>query len=189
MPVAGATSTLDPVVVCRARRRLATVIVEGLGTAGFRLAEHIVDCRIGTLVLRDDNPVGPRDAGFRTFDIGRPRTEAAAELLTSRSEETAVVEAPAESSISGADLHVLAFRRKVPAAVLHRALEESPGVLTLLVAESGWRIGPLLLQDSLVCSDCMGIGRLAAEAPHRISGQLVRWMRLQQLWQLIRSRC
>ncbi|WP_162320542.1 hypothetical protein [Nesterenkonia haasae] len=165
MPVSPSSITANAAAVRRARRRLATIVVEGLGAVGFRLAEHLVECRIGTLVLRDERPVGLRDRGFRSLDAGRPRAEAAAELLAAKAEETAVVEAPAESSISGADLHVLAFRGRVPAAALHRGLEESPAVLAVLAAESGWRIGPLLLQDSLVCSDCMGVGWLPAEVP------------------------
>ena len=154
-----------PGAVSRARRRLATVVVEGLELPGMRLAEHLVGLRVGTLVLRDDRPVSLRDAGFRSFDAGRPRAEAAAEVLSVQAEETSVVEAPAESSICGADLHILAFRQEVPDIALHRGFEESPAVLPVLVTPAGWRVGPLLLEDSLTCSRCVGVGRLAEHGP------------------------
>lgn len=155
----------DSNAVRQARRRLASVVVEGLSGPGLRLAEHLVAAGVGTLVLRDDQPVTPQDAGFRSVDAGRNRAEAAAELLSVRAGETAVVEAPTDSTICGADLHILAHRCAAPDAVVQRGLHESPAVLPVLVTDSGWRVGPLLLQDSLLCSACLGIGRLACGTP------------------------
>jgi hypothetical protein len=161
MSAAAALQDPPPAAVCRARRRLAIVVVEGLDDVGFRISEHLIRSSIGTLVLRDDHPVTPRDVGFRSVDAGRNRAEAAADLLAGKAEESAVVEAPSDSSIRGADLHVLVGSHRVPDTVLNRSLEESPAVLPVMVAATGWRVGPLLLQDSLVCSHCMGVGRLA----------------------------
>jgi hypothetical protein len=167
MSTAAALQDPPPAAVCRARRRLATVVVEGLDSVGLRISEHLIRIRIGTLVLRDDHQVALRDVGFRSVDAGRNRAEAAADLLAGKAEESAVVEAPLDSSIRGADLHVLVGSQRGLDTVLNRSLEESPAVLPVMVAASGWRVGPLLLQDSLVCSHCMGVGRLAEGLPPR----------------------
>ncbi|RJN31776.1 hypothetical protein [Nesterenkonia natronophila] len=168
MSTVAAQQDPHPAAVCRARRRLATVVVEGLDPVGFRISEHLITNTIGTLVLRDDHQVTLRDAGFRSVDVGRNRAEAAADLLTGKAEESAVVEAPPDSSIRGADLHVLVGSHRLPDTVLNGSLEESAAVLPVMVTATGWRVGPLLLQESLVCSHCMGVGRLTERRPFRV---------------------
>lgn len=154
-----------PAAVCQARRRLAVVVVEGLCPAGLQIAQHLIRSRIGTLVLRDDQPVTREDTGLRSMDAGRRRAEAAAGLLGGASGETAVIEAPPESSIRGADLHLLVGQRRASDAMLSRRLEESPVLLPVSVTTAGWRIGPLLHQASLVCSHCMGISPFNQQQP------------------------
>lgn len=137
-----------------ARRKVATVVIDGLGALGLDLAEQLTHLGLGTLILRDDTLVTGHEAGFRGVDQGRPRSEAAAELIGGRAQQTAVVEAPGDASVSGADLHIVTGS-DVSADLLRRAAEESPAVLPLMASHSGWRVGPLLFGDTPLCVECL----------------------------------
>lgn len=156
------SSTIPPIL--RARRRLATVVVDGLGAVGLPLAEQLTELCIGTVILRDDSPVAVQDTGFRSIDRGRLRAEAAAELIGARAQQTAVLEAPGDAAVSGVDLHIVTGCGRLPVRWLKRAAAESPAVLPVVAARAGWRVGPLLLRDSPVCVECVeGTGLLGTD--------------------------
>ncbi|WP_120002787.1 hypothetical protein [Nesterenkonia muleiensis] len=148
-----------------ARRRLCTVVVDGLDILGLHLADQLVHLRLGTVILRDDSLVDEQVSGFRAIDRGRPRAEAAAELIGARAQQTAVVEAPEGATVSGADLHIVTGHGSLPAQVLRRAAKESPAVLPVLASSSGWCVGPLLLHNSPVCVECLDGSGLLTAAP------------------------
>lgn len=157
--------------VSLARRRLCTVVVDGLDALGLHLAEQLVHLHLGTVILRDDNPVDQWGSGFRVIDRGRPRAEAAAELIGARAQQTAVVEAPDGATVSGADLHIVTGHGSLPAQTLRRAAKESPAVLPVLVSSAGWCVGPLLLHNSPVCVECMDdCGLLTATPGPTVAG-------------------
>lgn len=136
-----------------ARRRVAIIVVDGVGALGLDLAKQLTHLGLGALILRDDAPVSAGDIGFRSVDQGRPRAEAAAELLGATAQQTAVMEAPGDASVAGADLHIVTGS-VVSADLLRRAAAESPAVLPVAASERGWRVGPLLFGDAPLCVDC-----------------------------------
>lgn len=146
-----------------ARRRVATVVVDGIGALGLKLAEELTHVGLGLLILRDDAPVAERDRGFRSVDQGRPRAEAAAEFIGGRARQTAVVEAPSEASVSGADLHIVTGRA-LCTDLLRRAVGESPAVLPLAASQAGWQVGPLLFGDAPLCVGCLELSGISVPA-------------------------
>ncbi|WP_150460801.1 hypothetical protein [Nesterenkonia ebinurensis] len=138
-----------------ARRRVATVAVEGLDGLGIQLAELLAQLSIGTLILRDSRPVLPVDPEFRTIDLGRPRAEAVTERLSSQAAETAVIEAFEDSALAGADLHLVTGIEELQAEALRRAWRESSAVLPVLASAQGWWAGPLLMPGSPLCPECL----------------------------------
>ncbi|GFZ85247.1 hypothetical protein [Nesterenkonia alkaliphila] len=138
-----------------ARCSLATIAVEGLEGLGIQLAELLIRLNVGTLILRDPRPVSAEIPGFRAIEQGRPRSEAAAERLSSQAEQTVVLEAFEGTAIAGADLHLVTAAGALEADALRRAYQESAAVLPVLVTAQGWRAGPLLLPGAPVCPECL----------------------------------
>lgn len=100
------------------RRRLAAVLVDGLGPVGARTALALAEAGVGTLLLRDGAPVTAQQVGdpYLSIHHGLPRSTALMDLLD-RAEQSAVaqtpgrrpavVECPADMRPAGADVCVL----------------------------------------------------------------------------------
>lgn len=145
----------------RARLQASSLLVEGLGTCGSQIVEHLCAQNVGALLLRDGRKVGPTDIGgiYRTVHHGLDRTEALREAMRRRPERTALIGCPPESRAAGADLHVLCTG---PGAweALRRAAEESQTVLPVELSIAGVRIGPLVSPGRLVCPQCLRLHAL-----------------------------
>lgn len=171
-------------VLRAARRRLAVVMVEGLDTTGVRIAEQLISFGIGTVLLRDEQPVTAADADYRRADRGRPRAEAACQMLRPAGASSAVLEAPEGSAVLGLDLH-LVVTADAALSRLRSAEQNDSAVLPVELSREGFCIGPLLRQsgslgsDSLdsdavgsgaLCVDCLILhglrGSESGESPH-----------------------
>lgn len=147
--------------VRRARRRLSTVLVEGLEPLGLAVAEQLTTLGLGTLLLRDETPVGSSDvpaeligpgrrrhaARYRETDQGRPRLNAALRMLAPArpdADTTLVLDAPEGAPVLGADLCVLTGTRASSTEYLSSTVNAGLPVLPVSVSAGWLRIGPLL---------------------------------------------
>lgn len=98
------------------RRRLAAVLVDGLGPVGARTALALAEAGVGTLLLRDGAPVTAEQVGdpYLSIHHGLPRSTAVKDLLdraahSARAEGSppAVVECPEDMRPVGTDVCVL----------------------------------------------------------------------------------
>ncbi|GAA1450779.1 hypothetical protein ACFP47_09590 [Nesterenkonia lacusekhoensis] len=98
------------------RRRLAAVLVDGLGPVGARTALALAEAGVGTLLLRDGAPVTAQQVGdpYLSIHHGLPRSTAVKDLLdraahSARAEGSppAVVECPGDMRPVGTDVCVL----------------------------------------------------------------------------------
>lgn len=152
-PLSGQDETLRA-----ARRRVAVVMVEGLGPMGIRIAEQLISFGIGTVLLRDEQPVTTADAGYRRADCGRPRAEAACQLLRPTGQPTAVLEAPEGSSVLGLDLHLVVTTDATQVQRLRSAAQNDSAVLPVELSGEGFCIGPLLRNPDPLGPDSLGSG-------------------------------
>ena len=134
------------------RRRAARVVVEGAGRVGAPLAALLSVAGVGAVDVVDDGLTRAQDCGVGGLDlsaVGRPRGEAARELVSSL--------APSAASAPGVlpDLVVLS-----PAA--GAALPEPPRHLPYLLAEvreGTGVVGPLVRPGASACLHCLDLIR------------------------------
>ncbi|MBD7997646.1 MULTISPECIES: ThiF family adenylyltransferase [Oerskovia] len=145
-----------------ARRAQASVGVEGLGRLGLGVAVVLATAGVGTLLLDDAAPVQATDVGlggYRTRDVGRPRGEAAARILTDLAPEV-------RSHLVEASRWVAphAGRPDVAVVVEHRVLRpERYGRLTgdgtphlpVVVREADVVVGPFVRPGRTPCVRCV----------------------------------
>ncbi|GAC1444775.1 MAG: TOMM precursor leader peptide-binding protein [Mycobacteriales bacterium] len=135
------------------RRRLAArVVVDGAGRVGAAVAVTLAAAGVGAVDVVDEGTARPEDCGvggLPTEAIGRPRGEAARQLLPDRSRT-----APT-SSVALPDLLVIA-----PASGV--ALPEPPKLVAHLVAEVRGDVGivgPFVSPGTSACLRCLDLTR------------------------------
>lgn len=138
-----------------ARRQLATVLVDGLGAAGIRIAEQLIELGIGTVLLRDERAVTAADGAYRITDRGRTRAESACRRLRPRDASSAVLEAPEGAAFHGLDLHVVVADREPACGRLRTAGQSDSAALPVELSASGFCIGPVLTTGGGVCAECL----------------------------------
>lgn len=98
------------------RRRLAAVLMDGLGPVGARTALALAEAGVGTLLLRDGAPVTAQQVGdpYLSIHHGLPRSTAVKDLLDrtaqsarSQGSRPAALECPEDMRPVGADVCVL----------------------------------------------------------------------------------
>lgn len=158
--------------VTQVRRRLSTVLVEGLEELGFTLARHLISAGIGTVLLCDESPVTGAENSYRSLDEGRPRAEAALSLLEDPGGTSVLAEAPEGAITSGVDLRVLCVSTAALDALGQHpeALRYDCPILPVLHSPGGptgveIRIGPLLNLPSGPCLGCLLRHRQSSTVP------------------------
>ncbi|WP_300344225.1 hypothetical protein [Nesterenkonia sp.] len=144
--------------LCSARRRLATVLIDGLDPAGLQAAKQLIQWGIGTLMLCDDRPVTASDTDFPRTARGMHRSHAASRLLDPGDGSTVVIEVPAGATASGVDVHLVLRSRPRPQQLhsqLRAACRASAAVLPVVGDAQAWRLGPLLSHQGGLCPDCL----------------------------------
>ncbi|MGO1192557.1 MAG: hypothetical protein ACTMHH_01675 [Nesterenkonia sp.] len=149
--------------VHRARRRLATVLVEGLGVTGIRIAEQIIGLGVGTVLLRDERTIAEADPFYRRSEWGRLRADAACRMLRRRDSGSAVLEAPEDSSVIGLDLHVIVADDESACGRLRAAAQSDCAVLPVELSAAGFCVGPVLAACGGVCPQCLVLHGLTDE--------------------------
>lgn len=138
-----------------ARRRLAVVLVEGLDSNGLHIAQQLIGLGVGTILLRDDEPVAAADSDYRRSDQGRPKAEAACRMLRPTRTRSAVLEAPEGSAVLGLDLHLIVTKGALELHRLRDAVQNDSAVLPVELSSEGFCIGPLLGERAQLCLDCL----------------------------------
>ncbi len=144
----------------RGRRRLASVLLEGLGPAGARTALHLAAAGVGTLLLRDGGRVTPAEVGdpYRTVHQGMGRTAALQDLLRRTAAGAAVLECPGDMRPAASDLCVLFAPAAEEEPAVIAAAEQSTLVLPVSLGPEETEIGPLLSrpegQSGFACVRC-----------------------------------
>lgn len=152
-----------PEAVRTSRRRLATVLVEGLGTTGVRIAEQLIELGIGTVLLRDERTITSSDPAYRSADRGRLRADVACRMLRPQDSRSAVLEAPEESALIGLDLHLVVADGEPLWGRLRTAAQSETAVLPVELGESGFCIGPLLAARGGLCHQCLVLHGLTGD--------------------------
>lgn len=147
--------TDHPDAVPTARRRLATVLVEGLGSTGVRIAEHLIELGIGTVLLRDERAITATDPAYRPADRGRLRADVACRMLRRPDSHSAIMEVPEDSALIGLDLHLVVTDGEPTGARLRTAEQSETAVLPVELTEPGFCIGPILAAGSGLCHQCL----------------------------------
>ncbi|MFE7405963.1 ThiF family adenylyltransferase [Isoptericola sp. NPDC057559] len=149
-----------------ARREGCTVGLHGLGRLGVVLAGLLASAGVGSLVLDDRDPVHVGDLGLGAYgpaDVGRPREEAAADLLRRRHPALRVGSMlPAGVS---PDVVVMVEAHAPRPARYERLLGAAVPHLPVVVREADVLVGPLVLPGRSACVGC--VDRHAADADAR----------------------
>ncbi|MFD6178106.1 MULTISPECIES: ThiF family adenylyltransferase [unclassified Isoptericola] len=139
-----------------ARRGGCVVGLHGLGRLGVVLAELLASAGVGALVLDDRDPVHVGDLGLGAYapaDVGRPREEAAAEVLRRRHPALRVGSAlPAGGS---PDVVVVVEAHAARPARYERLLGAGVPHLPVVVREADVLVGPLVLPGRSACVGCV----------------------------------
>lgn len=138
-----------------ARRRLATVLVEGLGVTGIRIAEQLIGLGLGTVLLRDERTITASDLSYLPADRGHLRADAACRMLRRRDSGSAVLEAPENSGFIGLDVHVIVADNESAWGRLRAAGQSDCAVLPVELSGAGFCIGPVLSARGGVCPQCL----------------------------------
>lgn len=166
------------------------VAITGLGRLGVGLALTLAGAGVGTLVLDDARPVRPADLGgpgYRARDLGLPRREAAARLVTATAPRVRTVGGvgdgragllggvgtvgtvgdrfgPGDAGTALAvDLAVLVARGAADPRWAHAQLAAGTPHLAIVVREADVAIGPLVLPGRTACLRCLDLHRSGAD--------------------------
>jgi hypothetical protein len=141
------------------RRRSARVVVEGAGRVGAPVAALLAAAGIGSVRVVDDGLTRPEDCGvggLAATAIGRPRQEAARDLVTA-----ATAPRPVLAAVPTAlpDLVVLTPVGGAP-------MPEPPRLLPHLLSEVRGEVGvvgPLVMPGTSACLRCLDLARTDAD--------------------------
>lgn len=137
-------------------RGASTVRVEGLGRAGAVLAGALATAGVGTIGLADPRPVSPAEpgvAGLTERDVGTPREEVVARVLT----DVAPGVSTAISNAAGIDVVVLVDSYANDPQRADEWRSRGVTVLPLVVREGDVVVGPLVRPDRGPCLRCVGL--------------------------------
>lgn len=136
------------------RRRAARVVVDGAGRVGVPVATLLAAAGVGTVQLVDDGLTRPEDCGVGGLPaaaVGRPRQEAAHELVTAATAQPVA----AATRVALPDLVVLTPPAGAPSPEPPRLL---PHLLSEVRGEVGV-VGPLVIPGTSACLRCVDLTR------------------------------
>ncbi|MPV38328.1 ThiF family adenylyltransferase [Georgenia subflava] len=143
-----------------AARERATVTVVGLDQVGMRLATHLAEAGVGTLLLEDDSAVGPDDVGpYHPRDIGARRAAQAETQLRSTFPRLRT-SAPARTR---PDVLVAISWAVADPVRLRPLLREDVVHLPVVIGEVDVCVGPLVVPGKGPCTRCMDLHRTDAD--------------------------
>lgn len=142
-------------MVTSARRKLASIRVDGLGLCGSEVATLLADAGAGTLLLADTRPVTAKEIGrsYRTVHHGQTRAYALRDALQHRGTSARVLED--QNAKTSVDLSIIIRGGAVHPQYLSEAAQRSRYVLPLVFEDEGWRMGPLFSAGYGVCAECL----------------------------------
>lgn len=135
----------------RARR---SVRIEGLGRVGTVLAGALATAGVGTVVPVDPREVGPHETGvgLTERDVGRPRSEAVAQVVTDRAPG-----AVTSSGADGPDVVVLVDSYATDPERARAWRDAGVAALPVVVREADVVVGPFVRSDRGPCLGCVGL--------------------------------
>lgn len=143
-----------------ARRARATVTVDGLDQVGIRIATHLAEAGVGTVLLEDDSPVLASDVGpYHPRDVGGARGARAEALLRStfphlRTDVRAGTRPDVLVAVSVGVADPVRLLPLVREDVVH---------LPVVVGEVDVAVGPLVVPGQGPCSRCLDLHRTDAD--------------------------
>lgn len=142
------------------RRRLSSVLLDGLGPAGAWTALHLAAAGVGTLLLRDGGEVSAAQVGrpYLTVHHGVSRVSALQDLLGREERPPAVVDCPADMRPAASDICVLLREGMPTPAEVAAASAGSTLVLPVGIGAETAEAGPLLARpedlQGFACAAC-----------------------------------
>ncbi|WP_052436706.1 hypothetical protein [Georgenia sp. SUBG003] len=143
-----------------ARRASATVRVVGLDQVGMRIAAHLAEAGIGTLLLDDDCAVQEHDVGpYHPRDVGAPRRARAEAQLRSVFPRL-LTDAPAGAR---PDVLVAVSSGVADPVRLLPLVREDVVHLPVVVGDVDVAVGPLVVPGRGPCTRCLDLHRTDAD--------------------------
>ena len=151
----------DPWQLVEARRR-RRVVVSGLGRTGLETVLGLAAAGVGTIGLDDPATVLATDEmqrGYGTEDVGRPREDAARDILLGLSPSTraSVTDGPV-------DLVVVVAHGALDPGVADRLMSADVAHLAVVWGEAGVVVGPLVVPGRSSCLRCQHLHRTDRDA-------------------------
>ena len=146
-------------VGARARR---TVGIEGLGRTGSVVAGTLAAAGVGTLALTDPRDVGPQEpgvGGVTERDVGAPREEVVARVVTDLA--PGVSTGPRTGSRPDVVVLVDSYATDPERALARR--DAGVAVLPVVVREADAVVGPFVAPDASPCLRCVGLHHADAD--------------------------
>ncbi|GAA4288443.1 hypothetical protein [Georgenia daeguensis] len=143
-----------------AHRSAAAVAVAGLDQVGMRIAVHLAEAGVGTLLLKDESPVLPSDVGpYHPRDVGGVRRERAEAVLRSSFPQLRT------TARTGArpDVLVAVSTGVADPVQLLPLVREDVVHLPVVVGEVDVAIGPLVVPGQGPCTRCLDLHRTDAD--------------------------
>lgn len=141
-------------------RDRAVVAVVGLGQVGVRVARHLAEAGVGTVLLEDDSPVGRQDLGaYHPRDLGRPRrSQAEAELRSA----FPMLRTTADDA-ARPDLVITVTWGVVDPVRLRELMREDVPHLPVVLGDVDLAVGPLVVPGNGPCTRCLDLHRTDAD--------------------------
>ncbi|GAA4416464.1 ThiF family adenylyltransferase [Georgenia halophila] len=142
------------------RRSEAVVTVVGLDHVGLRIASHLAEAGIGTVLLEDDGPVDPFDVGpYHPADVGDRRRVRAEARLRSTFDRLRTEAPPGRRP----DMVVVVCSRVADPVLLLPLVRDDVAHVPVVVGEVDVVVGPLIIPGDGPCTRCMDLHRTDAD--------------------------
>ncbi|MCK6212380.1 thiamine biosynthesis protein ThiF [Georgenia sp. EYE_87] len=143
-----------------ARRAAAAVAVVGLDQVGMRIAMHLAEAGVGTLLLEDETLVRPSDVGpYHPRDVGGPRGARAEAVLRSTFPQLRTTARAAARP----DVLVAVSTGVADPVRLLPLVREDVVHLPVVVGEVDVAVGPLVVPGEGPCTRCLDLHRTDAD--------------------------
>lgn len=159
-------------------RATATVLVDGLGNLGARIALALADAGVGRVLLSDRSPVLEADVGpYEDRHVGAVREDALAVVVRARGAGVRVETLGSRGELADDPRLVLLVRPwVVPLGLPGRLVAQDVPHLPVVHGDVETEIGPLVLPGATACLRCVALARTDADpAWPALATQLSTW--------------